>query len=30
MPKTIITENLEDEKVISLLNDIGFTSEKVK
>jgi hypothetical protein len=28
--KMIKIENLEDEKVISLLNDIGFTSEKVK
>ncbi len=28
--KTIITENLEDEKVISLLKDIGFNPEKVK
>jgi copper chaperone CopZ len=28
--KTIRTENLEDEQVISLLKDIGFTPEKVK
>jgi copper chaperone CopZ len=28
--KMIKIENLADEKVISLLKDIGFTSEKVK